>query len=127
MSLFRNIMKALSEAAAERAPAPSASPGPAPGPVDQDGTFRYAGVVEGAQGIVDLHVLRIVNAYQNVFRISGTIRTPAGQWGLDADGLSGWGKLHDESIIFLQVDEQDLAITINPGRGQPPTYRFRRV
>jgi hypothetical protein len=43
------------------------------------------------------------------------------------DGHSGYGKLHDETIIYMDISEQSCAITINPYDRPAPTYCFQRT
>lgn len=127
MSLFRTLLQALAESALQADGAQSPRQGAPSRTTDGEQTRRYVGDVEGARGVVDVRVTRIANRYQDVFRIQGRITTPAGQWGFEADGHSGSGKLHDESVIHLQIDERNLAITINPYDPPAPTYYFRRA
>jgi hypothetical protein len=126
MSLLKAFLEALAESAQQAADSSAAGRGRSQS-TDRNQTLRYVGQVEGARGVVDVQVTRITNRYQNIFRIEGRITTPAGRWGFEADGHSGYGKLHDESIIHLQIDERNLAITINPYDPPAPTYYFRRA
>ncbi len=125
MSLLESFLKALVESAKQTS-APSSGQGETSSQ-SVDHNLRYVGEVEGAAGVVDVHVRRIQDRYQNVFRIAGTLRTPAGQWHFEVDGHSGYGKLHDETIVYMDLSERNLAITINPYDQPAPTYYFRRA
>lgn len=123
MSLFKSLLKALVESA-QQTSTPSSDRGETYSQSsDHNQSLRYIGEVEGARGVIDLHVTRT----QNVFQIDGTLRTPAGQWGFGVDGGSGYGKLHDETIVYMDINERSLAITINPYDQPAPTYHFRRA
>jgi hypothetical protein len=127
MSLLKAFLEALAESAQQAARSSPVQGRGRSQSNDQNQTLRYVGQVEGARGVVGVQVTRIANRYQNIFRIEGRITTPAGRWGFEADGHSGYGKLHDESIVHLQIDERSLAITINPYDPPAPTYYFRRA
>jgi hypothetical protein len=125
MSFFKSLIKALTESALQTSGSYSNQRETSSQSTDHN--FHYVGKVEGAKGVVDVHVRRIQDHYQNVFRIDGNLRTPAGQWRFEVDGHSGYGKLHDETIIYIDINERSLAITINPYDQQAPTYYFRRA
>lgn len=127
MNILQTILKAVVDSAQLTATPPSDERESLYQPHNQNRDLRYIGNVEGAQGVVNVHVRRIQNHYQNVFWISGVIKTPAGQWPFEVDGHSGYGKLHDETIINMDLSEQSCAITINPYDRPAPTYHFQRT
>jgi len=127
MSFLKSALKLVAEAALQQYASSSSQQTQGTGRQSGEGSFRYVGQVEGAQGVVQVQVTRIHNQYQNVFRINGVLTTPAGQWRFDVDGHSGYGKLHDESIVYMEIDEQNLSLTINPYDPPAPTYHFRRA
>ena len=130
MSLFRALAKSFVNALIESAQE-SSTPSPnaretVSDPNNQDRWLRYVGNVNGAAGVVDVHVTRILNQYQDVFRIEGTFTSSLGQLRFDANGHSGMGKLQDETVIKMNISEESLAVTINPFDPPAPTYYFRR-
>ena len=127
MSILQTLLKAVVDSAQLTATPPSDERKKHYQSNNQNRNLRYIGNVEGAQGVVNVHVRRIQDHYQNIFRISGIIKTPAGQWPFEVDGHSGYGKLHDETIINMDLSEQSCAITINPYDRPAPTYHFQRT
>ena len=127
MNILQTLFKAVVESAQLTATPPSDERKNHNQSYNQNRNLRYIGDVEGAQGVVDVHVKRIQDHYKNVFRISGAIKTPAGQWPFEVDGHSGYGKLHDDTIIHMYLSEQSCAIKINPYDRPAPAYHFQRT